>query len=237
MNLWSSMLTEPSLKIWLNGKVILAYILLNYAFIVWSRVECINARALVYFVSHLLEHFYTPRLWRVGCNSFDIIGKDAHTVYTNTRSCPPASKNVYFCAPLPANFRDFKLKNVKKAKNCHYNAKNTRIWRLVCHYFRPIMSSWTWAWSQPGQSQELLTQVLYAFWVHGWPGARNETLAYLSGALRGVIIGQIRVPLNLDYGRPWSVCVWVTTLKTERTDVQTWILAWRSSGRISRSSS
>ena len=33
-----------------------------------------------------------------------------------------------------------------------------------------------------------------------------------------------------------SVCVCITTLKAEQTDIQTWILAWRSSGRISRSS-
>ncbi len=26
--------------------------------------------------------------------------KDAHTVYTNTRSCPPASQKLYFRVPL-----------------------------------------------------------------------------------------------------------------------------------------
>ena len=29
------------------------------------------------------------------------VHKDAHTVYTNTRSCPPASQKLYFRVPLP----------------------------------------------------------------------------------------------------------------------------------------
>ena len=37
----------------------------------------------------------------------DTDGKDAHTVYTNTRSCPPASPNFYFRVPLPAKFKDY----------------------------------------------------------------------------------------------------------------------------------
>ncbi len=31
--------------------------------------------------------------------------KDAHTVYTNTWPCPPASQKLYFRVPLPAKFR------------------------------------------------------------------------------------------------------------------------------------
>ncbi len=30
--------------------------------------------------------------------------KDAHTVYTNTRPCPPASQKMYFRVPLPAKW-------------------------------------------------------------------------------------------------------------------------------------
>ncbi len=83
-----------------------------------------------------------------------LYSKDAHTVYTNTRSCPPASQNVYFRVPLPAKFRDCKLKMRKMAKNAK--------WHIECP---------------------------------------QRTL--VEHHLRGVIIGQIRVPLILDYGRPW----------------------------------
>ncbi len=38
---------------------------------------------------------------------YPITYKDAHTVYTNTRSCPPASQKLYFRVPLHAKIRIF----------------------------------------------------------------------------------------------------------------------------------
>ena len=34
-------------------------------------------------------------------HSSQFIPKDAHTVYTNTRSCPPPFQKLYFRVPLP----------------------------------------------------------------------------------------------------------------------------------------
>ena len=39
--------------------------------------------------------------------------KDAHTVYTNTRPCPPASQKLYFRVPLPAKWPKIACKVAK----------------------------------------------------------------------------------------------------------------------------